>query len=502
MFYFVTTRFYLKTSAIELAEIKRQKLFDELSIPSRIVEIEADTSKESIEHKLNVSYPIINLYDYFLGISNLGQLNEDKVIEEIFAEAPYKRVGTSYVAEDKSIVVRKANGQIYYVDYLDHFGFTDRRDYYRQGHVYYSQFFSDDAKLILSQYYDKTGKPVINKYYRGGPGRSDVLVMIDLIYKGKKHIFKNESELIAFFLDKLAEDDRNNGQEPIFVFDRSNHTIPALDLLSTSPKSYFVFHSLFADKGILRDAYKGFPRLIHKGKLQGLITSTKQEANDLAEIMHINADKIFTIPVTYTNNIKRADFAKRDTNKVILVSRIAEEKNVNDAIKAMINVRKKHPQAYLDIWGYGDDYNNNIALNSAKKIIEDNNALDYIHLRGYVYDLTNEYNTASLQLLTSHYEGFAMSILEGQDHGVPVIAYDVTYGPNEIIEDKKTGFLVKHGQVEDLENKIDQLLSNSSLRQKFSKEAYRNVNKKFSKNVVKEKWQEFAKNIDGIKNKP
>ena len=64
-------------------------------------------------------------------------------------------------------------------------------------------------------------------------------------------------------------------------------------------------------------------------------------------------------------------------------------------------------------------------------------------------------------LSTSKMEGFGLAILESLSVGTPVISYDVDYGPSELIQDGFNGYLVPQGDINQMVEKVDQLLNNT-----------------------------------------
>ncbi len=71
------------------------------------------------------------------------------------------------------------------------------------------------------------------------------------------------------------------------------------------------------------------------------------------------------------------------------------------------------------------------------------NALNHVYLRGFLkVSYTKEYSDAYLSLITSNMEGFSLALLESLAHGVPVISYDIKYGPNELITPDFNGYLI------------------------------------------------------------
>ncbi|MDU1480554.1 MAG: glycosyltransferase, partial [Staphylococcus epidermidis] len=63
-------------------------------------------------------------------------------------------------------------------------------------------------------------------------------------------------------------------------------------------------------------------------------------------------------------------------------------------------------------------------------------------------------------LLTSEYEGFGLTVMESIEVGCPVIAYDVRYGPGEIIEHGENGYLVEPDNIEAFAAYMDKIIKN------------------------------------------
>ena len=85
-----------------------------------------------------------------------------------------------------------------------------------------------------------------------------------------------------------------------------------------------------------------------------------------------------------------------------------------------------------------------------------------ILLVGNTDNVYQYYQKASVMLQTSRWEGFGMTIIEAMSCGVPVVAFH-NYGPDEIIRDKKDGFLIEHYDIEVFAQRVVDILKNTSL---------------------------------------
>lgn len=99
---------------------------------------------------------------------------------------------------------------------------------------------------------------------------------------------------------------------------------------------------------------------------------------------------------------------------ILVVSRLAREKNVSLALRAMERVIKKHPEAIMVIVGEGPE---------RRKFKPQAN----VFFEGLVpYNaLMSYYKTADVLLLTSNYDGYGMVLAEAAAVGLPIVSTDV-----------------------------------------------------------------------------
>ena len=97
----------------------------------------------------------------------------------------------------------------------------------------------------------------------------------------------------------------------------------------------------------------------------------------------------------------------------------------------------------------------------------------------------------SIILITSRYEGFSLSLIEGMSQGLIPISFTVGVAP-EIIRNGENGFLVN--SIYEAKEKISILLKDTALRQKMSKNA-KETSQQFQADIMTNKMINLYKNI-------
>lgn len=113
---------------------------------------------------------------------------------------------------------------------------------------------------------------------------------------------------------------------------------------------------------------------------------------------------------------------------------------------------------------------------------------------GFVPDdlLPKFYSVADMLVLPSidKSEAFGIVSLEAMASGVPVIASDLP-GVRSVVDKKKTGLLVKPGNVDNLANMIEYLLKNPRIAKEYGKAGREKVLQKYT-------WDKITKQLDDV----
>ncbi len=178
---------------------------------------------------------------------------------------------------------------------------------------------------------------------------------------------------------------------------------------------------------------------------------------------------------------EKADVVKN--KKLITIARLSYQKRIDKMISISEEIfkDKKYKDWKFEIWGDGEEYDN------LKKLIKS----PQIKLMGRTNDPKKALLSSSINLITSDFEGFALSILEANECGIPTISYDFGESATEEVIDGVNGYLVKDRN--DFIKKLTMLMDDQEKLEKISKDSKKfNDNFKID-NIVKDWIKVFKK---------
>lgn len=152
----------------------------------------------------------------------------------------------------------------------------------------------------------------------------------------------------------------------------------------------------------------------------------------------------------------------RDPELVVVLARLEHQKRLDHLLRAFAHVVTKVPGARLEVHGAG------ALLAPLQSLAGRLGITASVSFPGYTSSADAVYERAVLSVLTSRYEGFGLVVLESIAHGCPVVAYDVKYGPADIIRDGINGLLVEAGNIGALAAAIIQVLTDAPLRSRLA----------------------------------
>lgn len=150
-------------------------------------------------------------------------------------------------------------------------------------------------------------------------------------------------------------------------------------------------------------------------------------------------------------------------------------KGVDHLIAALPILVKVFPDVQLVAVGEGSD------LPRLQSLARESGVPENIHFLPFIAhdELPNAYDRCEIFAMPSRGEGFGLVFVEAMARGKPVIG-GAHGGTPEIIDDGINGYLVPHGDVAQLVDRLRRLLSNGSLRREMGARAFAKVQRDFT----------------------
>ncbi|HAM53839.1 MAG TPA: hypothetical protein DCP92_25265 [Nitrospiraceae bacterium] len=248
------------------------------------------------------------------------------------------------------------------------------------------------------------------------------------------------------------------------------HLLTAAKLLGLKAKAVFTRHCISGSTPYLGaffynlalDMNIAVSDVVRQSLLRGGIWQHKAvtiyAGVEIARFEHVPSHKIESC---------REKYARRDAFNVGIVARTG----LSGGIRNDKRTEKRHDILFRALAGIGGDINLLVLgaprekeIESLKLIAQDNGLdLGRITFCGFQEEIAPFYKIMDLNVLPSSNEGLGLAIIEGMAAGVPCIGADCG-GLREIITDGVDGLLFKHGDSNDLADKIWTIIENESLR--------------------------------------
>ncbi|AWK04981.1 glycosyltransferase [Flavobacterium crocinum] len=227
-------------------------------------------------------------------------------------------------------------------------------------------------------------------------------------------------------------------------------------------------------------ASKFWSRIIYKN-VEVLICVSKaieQKVNQLYKLKN-------TVTIYNPFFIEKKELEKvlEPQNVILFFGRFDEKvKNFTLMLEAFSDSKIYLKDYKLHLMGSGND------VDFIQQKIGDLNLQDYVEILPFKQNPYNEVREAKFTLLTSHYEGFPMSVVESLALGTPVVAVDCNSGPGEIIQNEFNGLLVENYNKEALALAINRFADDDELYHFCKKNAAESVQHLSLKNIS-EQWK-------------
>jgi glycosyltransferase involved in cell wall biosynthesis len=203
--------------------------------------------------------------------------------------------------------------------------------------------------------------------------------------------------------------------------------------------------------------------------------------------IYLDTYKCFARVITISNFLPQFPVTNKrnDTagNIALAVGRITKQKGYDRLVEIWSDYLSIRPDTNwkLKIVGDGED------LSLIQDLIDFHHLGNSISILPPTKNIQIHYESASIFLLTSRWEGLPMVLIESQANGIPSIAYNCKTGPAEIITNGVNGFLIEDGDKVKFVEALVELTESDEKRLTLSRNA-KEMATNYSADKVVQKW--------------
>ncbi|MCG2611002.1 glycosyltransferase [Flavobacterium sp. SM15] len=288
----------------------------------------------------------------------------------------------------------------------------------------------------------------------------DASIIFHNIELGKKNLifFSSYIKQVQALVNSIQPD-------IILVFDNGLKAFLLPYFLKTSAKTVFECHSALdvqeQSTTVLFDRigaplYKIFKKAAVK-RYDLFLALSKASVNEW------KVRKNYVIVPNFVEN-KTGKIASLHGKTVLAVARNAYEKGLDRMLDIWQNVSQQNQDWKLQL------ITTETGFFDVKQLIAERK-LTNVEIVPPQQNIDEFYSEASVYMLTSHYEGFPLVLLEAMAFGLVVIAYNCPIGPREIVKNNENGLLIENNNQEEYISKLNLLLKNFDSREKLQHQA-------------------------------
>jgi glycosyltransferase involved in cell wall biosynthesis len=296
----------------------------------------------------------------------------------------------------------------------------------------------------------------------------------------KNYVDVYRTEILAKYVDEILQ----NMDIYVILCYETNAVLVANVISSKAPKIAMVHGSI---ESLIKPLSKWQIKQVNKmDAYQVLMPSFINEAKKYLKTKVVCIPNI--VPQVYCDVVAKQP---KDKKIIINISRIEPQKRQDILIKAFAKIVYKFKNKW-EIHLYGDEQDKKYK-NSIEKFIKNNSLSDVVLFKGTTKNVLEKLQNADIFAFPSIREGFPLALTEAMSVGLPSIGFENASGVNELIKDKKDGFLCK--DIDDFADKLATLMADEDLRKAMGMRARENM-RKYSPDKVWAKWEELFSELN------
>lgn len=220
-------------------------------------------------------------------------------------------------------------------------------------------------------------------------------------------------------------------------------------------------------------------------RLDAFVTLTQADAADYRALLpglHVE-----TVPNAATT-IDLGLTASTRNHVVVSAGRLTSQKGFDRLIAAFARVKDAHPGWQLHIYGRG------AAQDSLQAAIDRAGGEGQIQLMGFTTSLPRTLADSGFLAMASRFEGLPMVMLEAMGVGLPIVTYDFSSGPRDLVQQGENGLIVPDGDEDALAEGLARLMADDRLRVDMGRRSMQ-LAAQFSPEAVTVRWESLLRGL-------
>ena len=308
--------------------------------------------------------------------------------------------------------------------------------------------------------------------YKDDNGRNPIAKTLGYLRKRKKH---REALTELLMREKADVVISLYPSESSFIPDIPDGSLKMLELHFNKQ-----FRLQYNRKGLLRLADRIRTKQDEKivRRFHNFIVLTRQDAEMWGNLPNLSVmpNAAVTMP-----HVER----KPGNHRVIAVGRLDYQKGFDRLLDAWALLPERLRADWrLDIFGQGE------WEEKLKKQIERLGIGASAAVNKPTNAIFDEYAKSDFLVMTSHYEGFPMVLIEAMACGVPAVCFDFLCGPRDIIANGVNGLIVPEGDLQAFADAMQKLMENPDLLEDMSSHA-KGISESYSQDSIMKRWELF-----------
>ena len=165
-------------------------------------------------------------------------------------------------------------------------------------------------------------------------------------------------------------------------------------------------------------------------------------------------------------------------------------KGFDNLLYVWSRLAKKNADWSLEIAGDGTKE----SLDFLKGLVSKYEIEEHVNFLGFSTNMEQLYQTSSIFVLSSRYEGLGQVLLEAMSQGCACIAFEFDGRTREFLASPDIGIVVENQNMVELEKAIAYLIENESQRESLGEKAKQEATR-FSKDKITDNWEELFNSL-------